>query len=363
MRRKILLVCLDGCCPEYIRAANTPVLDALAREGFYTEGSSVVPSVTNVNNVSILTGSFPRDHGITSNYWYDRRTGNGRYMETADFLTNTTVLERAAAKGLTTALVTSKKKLLHLLNRGAGYAVSAEDPPEDLVAQLGDPGGIYSSTINVWLLRAARIVLRELDPDVMYVSTTDYVQHKYPPEHIEARRHIEAMDQVLGEIVADNPEREIYITADHGMRDMTVGFDPARYLETVGVKGTFVPIIKDKYTVHHNNLGGAGYLYFSEPDDIERAAEALLSASEVEEIHTRQQAVERYNLKADRIGDLFILGTPGVVFGTFDAVREPVCVRSHGSRHESTVPIYAYNASVPVDQFAYNIDIVRHLAF
>ncbi len=361
VHRKVLLICLDGCDPSYIESSETPTLDRIAREGFYRIGRSVIPSVTNVNNTSILTGAFPREHGITSNYCYDRRTQTGQYMESSEFILLPTLLGRAGAQGFSTSLLTAKKKLLHLLGRDVSYGITAEEPPLDLVAALGPPPGIYSAGINIWLLRAARLVLRDLDPDLMYVSTTDYVQHKYAPEAEEARRHLAELDAILGDIIADDPEREVYVTADHGMGAMDRGVDLGKLLASAGFAVVFQPIIKDRYTAHHNNLSGACYLYCQPSENIAAVADALVRIPEVEAAYEAPVAAATFGLREDRVGDLFVLGKPGVVFGEFTAERVPVNVRSHGSRHESIVPIYGYNAQAPAARYTYNLDVVRNL--
>ena len=110
MYRKIMIICVDGLGPDYVEATPTPNLDKMASEGSFIIGKSVIPSVTNVNNVSIITGVSPQIHGINSNYWLDRTTGKESYMESPDFLSCPTILESAKKKGLTTALLTSKKK-------------------------------------------------------------------------------------------------------------------------------------------------------------------------------------------------------------------------------------------------------------
>jgi len=377
MSRKVLVVCLDGCDPEYIATSPTPALDRIEKEGYRVLGRSVVPAVTNVNNTSIITGAFPREHGITTNFWYDPKKGTGVYMEDHRFLLCPTLLERAAAVGLSAVLLTSKKKLLYLLagveadpyepgsagaGRGRVQALTAEEPPAALVERLGPAPGIYSADINLWLLRAAREVIRQSDPDVMYVSTTDYVQHKYAPGHEVAVEHTSGMDALIGEIIEENPDREVYVTADHGMRQMELGVDLAKIFKEAGIEAVFQPIIKDRYTVHHNNLAGIAYLYFNRESDQSKALEALKGVPEVEEVYAREEAASLFGLHPDRIGDLFVLGAPGIVFGEFDEMRTPVAVRSHGSRHESSVPIYAYNPSIPKEEVRMNLDIVRLLA-
>ena len=127
MARKILIVCVDGLGPEYLEMAPTPNLDRMTREGFAATVSTVIPSVTNVNNVSIITGVPPAMHGITSNYWLDQRTGEEQLMESPDYLCRPTILQRAM--GMSTALLTAKEKLLHLLDAGAIQFFQSADLP------------------------------------------------------------------------------------------------------------------------------------------------------------------------------------------------------------------------------------------
>ena len=91
-----VIICMDGCAPDYLTGSETPNLDAIAREGFHTIGAAVVPTVTNVNNTSIITASLPETHGITSNYCLDPITGSGVYMESPDYLLAETAFRGAA---------------------------------------------------------------------------------------------------------------------------------------------------------------------------------------------------------------------------------------------------------------------------
>ncbi|MGQ9554441.1 MAG: alkaline phosphatase family protein [Anaerolineae bacterium] len=357
MARKILIICIDGLGPEYLQAAPTPNLGRMAREGVAATVRTVIPSVTNVNNVSIITGVPPAMHGITSNYWLDKQTGEERLMESPEYLCWPTILQRS--QGLSTALFTAKEKLLHLLDAGADYSLAAENPDGEMVRRLGPPPGIYSPGINPWLFRALRIVLRELDPDIAYCSTTDGMMHKYPPEAEESIAHIQQLDQVLGEIVDDNPEREIYLTADHGMSAKSRGIDLERVLQAQGVAARAIPIIKDRYVLHHQNLGGASYIYLEDSKQMGWALSVLLETLGVEAVYTQAEAAREFQLMAERIGDIFVLADQETVFGSFEAASVLVNVRSHGSRHEGTVPLIAYGGQAR--EYKRNFDIVAQL--
>jgi phosphonoacetate hydrolase len=360
MARKILILCIDGLGPAYLEASPTPNIDEMARLGSLTIGHAVIPSVTNVNNVSIVTGAPPARHGITANYTYDPHTGVETYMESAEYLTHPTIIQRAQGLGLSTAVLTAKRKLLALVGAGADYVSCAEQPDPQMVAQVGAPGDIYAADINVWLLRALRRVLRDRDPDLVYCATTDGMMHKYAPYQEPSLRHVQALDAVLGQILMDEPTREIYLTADHGMEAKRVGLDLSKILAAQGIAARAIPIIKDRYVAHHGNLGGACYVYLQDMDQREKAMGILQATEGVEVVYTREEAAEGLQLMASRIGDLLALGNRRSVFGTFDAPRTAVQLRSHGSRHESAVPILAYGGD-PEARYRYNYDLVAQL--
>lgn len=360
-RRKILILCIDAGSHDYLAASDVPNIRKLAAAGFYQHGNAVIPSVTNVNNVSIATGAFPKTHGITSNYYVDRETGKGEFIEDDRFLLEPTLFEVAKKTKFAdkTALFVTKQKLLRILEGATDIAVAAEAPPSEYIDAVGPAEPIYSCEINWWLLRAVHWTLREHDPQLVYCSTTDWVQHKYAPQDELSQRHMAELDRIIGEIVDDDPNREIYITADHGMMEKSIALDPGRILRQHSIPATSIPIIKDRYVVHHGNLGGAAYVFLENRNDIEQAVQILLRTTGIEEVHSAQDAAHIFRLHPDRIGDIFVLADKDTVFGELDVTSEPISVRSHGSRHESYVPIIGYSSPWSAIDFEYNLDVGR----
>ena len=336
-----VIVCLDGCGPDYFAASETSNLDAMAREGFHAVGEAVVPTVTNVNNTSIVTACLPEKHGITSNYHLDPATGNGVYMESPDFLLAETAFRRIARGGGKAVLLTAKDKLKTLIRDGAAVAESAERPSPSFVDRVGEAPGIYTIEVNHWLLRAAVAMIRGERPDFLYVSTTDYATHTHPPESDRSQWNIREIDRLIGEIVNASPGLEIVVTADHGMNAKTRALDPGAILAKAGIEGQAIPIIKDRHVVHHQNLGGAAYIYLGDPSTASDAAAVLREEAGVESVLDAREAAARYGLHPGRIGHLFLLADRETVFGELPHPREEVCLRSHGSLHERQIPIYA----------------------
>jgi phosphonoacetate hydrolase len=358
---KTLLILIDGFGPEYLDWSDMPNLRRLAAAGFYREGKAVLPSVTNVNNASVVTAAFPEVHGIVANFCFDPATGKHLSMESAEFLECPTLFEEAARQGRRAALVTAKDKVKTLLARGAVNAFSAEIPELTIVDEIGPPPGIYTAEVNHWVFRAARSMLRRPDIDWLYVSTTDYMMHTYGPEHERSREHLYRLDQLLGEMVDDHPRLRLGLTADHGMNAKTRGIDVTRLLAAHGFAAEAVPIIRDKHVVHHKNFGGACYVYMRNPAHIAPAGAILQAEPGIEDIYGRAEASKVFRLRADRIGDWFLLAAVDTVFGDLGSPREDVIVRSHGSRHEEEVPILLYGSDAREAAPEYNLEITRAL--
>ncbi|MBI4771739.1 MAG: alkaline phosphatase family protein [Chloroflexi bacterium] len=349
-----LNICLDGVGPDYLAVAHTPTLDALGQRGWRTIGLGVMPSVTNVNNVSMVTGGPSALHGITSNFYLDPASGQSVYMESADFILAPTIFERAARHGRRSAVITAKDKLRTLIARGASEVISAESPPAWLVDAIGAPPPILSLEVNHWLFRAAAAVCRANPPDLLYLTTTDYAQHKFAPEAAVAQANLATLDSLLADILNSGPEFAVVAAADHGMRAKRRGLDLGQILSNAHIAADAVPIIKDRYVAHHQNLGGAAYIYLEHLAQLDKARALLRAEPGVESVWTQAEAAAAFQLHPDRIGHLFVLAAEETVFGALPSPRETVSVRSHGCLHTRSVPIIASGPGVPREPFTHN---------
>ncbi len=345
---RALIILIDGGDPAYFEASPTPNLDRIEGEGARFIVSCQMPSVTNVNNVSMICGAPPAAHGITANYFLNPETGEEVYMESGDFVLSPTLMEMGRTAGRKTAVLASKQKLCDMIGKGAETVVTAEDPPGWLIEKAGPKEEIYSGAVNLWLLRAARAVLENQKPDLLYVTTTDFLQHKFGPESAEAQEHHAALDAEIGHLVdswvSAHKDGAVFITADHGMRDKMRALDPGVILRARGVGAEAVPIIKDRYVVHHGNQGGAAYVHLETEEALADAVSILKACPGIDDALTREEAAARFQLMAERVGDIMVLADSETVFGVMDEAERAVHLRSHGSAHESEVPLWALNA-------------------
>jgi phosphonoacetate hydrolase len=339
-----LVFLIDGFDPDYIRATDLPCLAGLMEAGASTlNGRGVLPSLTNVNHISLLTGTYPERHGLCANFYYERVTGQEVFMDEAAFVQEPLLFERVKALGWTTALVTAKEKLTRLLRRDLDLCVDMTSVPPDLAGKIGPAPDIFSMEINLWVLRAAREVAVRYAPEFLYVATTDYPEHKLPPDSPEMQRHLRLTDELIGEILdLYGLDRDLVVlTADHGMNAKRRSVSPVRLLAEGGIKARGVPLIKDGLYAHHRDLGGALYIFVDDPAASERAADLLAGAPGVDVVVPRA-AAGRYRLPYDRVGDLVCFGRREWALGVWadgEATREENGLRSHGSLHEQTIPL------------------------
>ncbi len=361
MPKTTVVICIDGFDPEYLEACETPNLRALAKNGFLKIGRSMMPSVTNVNNVSLVTASYPEKHGISSNYRLVRETGEEIYMESGEYILAETMFQRAKKLGKTSVLVTSKDKLRTLLTSGATVTVSSEQPPSWVVEGVGEPPHIYSLEVNGWVIRAGNFIMSQQPADLVYLTTTDYAMHTYAPDEPQSQQHMTILDDAIGALVEAHPDVTLLLTADHGMSRKTRMIDLGEALAKHGVRANPVPIIKDRYTVHHSNLGGCMFVYLDDAAQGDEALKILRDIPGVEEALPRDEAAQRYRLYYERIGDIVVNGAPEVVFGSHQQVKLPPRLRSHASTHERAIPLLGYNGDFGDFAFEENRDLGRYV--
>jgi phosphonoacetate hydrolase len=360
MPRTTVIICVDGFDPEYLEACKAPTIEAVAAKGFQKIGRSMMPSVTNVNNVSLVTASYPETHGINSNYWLRQETGEEFYMESAEFVLAETMFQRAERLGKNSILLTSKDKLRALLSVGATVAMSSEAPADWVVKTIGEPPPIYSLEVNGWVVRAAVQAMSRCEADVVYITTTDYAMHMYPPDDPHSKEHMTILDNAIGELLDAYPDVALLITADHGMSSKSRMVDPEAALGQYGIRARAVPIIKDRYTVHHSNLGGCAFVYL-DGGDPQEALKVLRSTAGVEEALSKEEAVAELKLHSDRLGDFVVMGEKDVVFGNPNEVEMPAGLRSHASLHERRIPLIGFNGEFQGFEFEENRDIGRYV--
>jgi phosphonoacetate hydrolase len=363
-----IAICLDGCEPEYLDVAIAeglmPTLKKMRKTGTDRLAHSVIPSFTNPNNLSIATGRPPAVHGICGNYLYEPETGEEVMMNDVRFLRAPTLFSRFYDAGARVAVVTAKDKLRALLGAGLRFdedraiAFSSERSGETTLAEHGIDNAsewlgmkvpeVYSADLSEFVFAAGVKLLKDWNPDVMYLSTTDYIQHKFAPDEQGAKDFYAMFDRYLAQL--DALGAAIVVTADHGMKPKhDANGDPAViYVQDLmddwlGKDAARVILpITDPYVVHHGALGGFATAYLPDSADRSDIISRLRKLPEMLEVLTREDAVIKYELPADRIGDLTMISTENMTIGTsahrhdLAALKEPL--RSHGGLTEQVVP-------------------------
>tara|TARA_Y100001934_G_scaffold116418_1_gene142475 strand:- start:1069 stop:2361 length:1293 start_codon:yes stop_codon:yes gene_type:complete len=371
----IVVVCVDGSEPEYmdraIEGGHMPWLAKIRETGTNRIADCVVPTFTNPNNLSIVTGMPPSAHGIAGNFFWNPDTGEEVMMNDPKFLRCGTILAAFSEAGARVAVITAKDKLRLQLGNGmtfgpgGGICFSSEKADEVTMANNGidDVLGlvdmsvpdVYSAELSEFVFAAGLALMKRDRPDIMYLSTTDYIQHKHAPGAAVANSFYSMMDHYWAEL--DGLGCIIVLTADHGMNakhDPDTGEPVVVYLQSLldersgeGKTRVILPIT-DPYVVHHGALGSYATIYLRGAEGSE-VIEYLQEVDGILEVHTNAEACEKFGLPPDRVGDIVVISDRNVTLGTSAArhdlsgLTEPL--RSHGGVTEQKVPLIMNRAA------------------
>jgi phosphonoacetate hydrolase len=381
-------ICIDGCAEEYLTEAKEhmpnfhAILERERAQGNFGLVNAVMPTYTNPNNVAIITGVGPDKNGICGNYYYDAEKDEEVSMVDPELIRCETILERVSALENTRVVtITAKDKLRRMLSKGlsaGSFGVSVEKcleeeavgvfaangiPPVEELMEGKPVPGIYDPEISIYALEMGLQMMQKcFDQDddclsIYYLSTTDFVQHKYAPGTPEANAFYAGIDRVLGEM--DKFGCVIGLTADHGMNDKLNYKGEAKivflseHLNKEGISHRTVLPITDPYMLHHSGLGGYATIYLDDNSEeaVNTASQVLRAVPGVYAVLNHVEAVKSFDLPGDRIGDLVLVGDKNTVLGKthedHDLTRVPD-LRSHGSLEEQLVPIWTNRPMEPL---------------
>ncbi|MBM3933913.1 MAG: phosphonoacetate hydrolase [SAR202 cluster bacterium] len=367
--RPVMVVCIDGGDPSYIqhglKRGFLPNIAAFAAKGFSVVAEGAMPSLTNPNNMSIVTGRPPSVHGISGNYFLDPATGAEVMMNDPSFLRAETILSRFSQSGAKVVSITAKDKLRQMLGKGLDFgngcinfsaekadrATKAENGIDDVLRFVGLPlADVYSADLSHFVLEAGVKILEKHRPEIMYLSLTDYIQHKYAPGTPEADDFFAKLDHAFGRLAGLGAV--VAITADHGMSDKSKpeGSPNVLYLQDAldaefgpGRTRVILPIT-DPYVVHHGALGGFSRVYCGvgvRPRDVQAFARSLPG---VEAVYDKKTACRTFEQPADREGDVVVISNANAAIGSSQAKHDLSGLkghrlRSHGGLAERRVPV------------------------
>lgn len=362
--RPTVVVCFDGCDPAYITQGLAdgilPTIARLRETGFVGEAQAQVPTFTNPNNASIVTGVPPAVHGISGNYYLDRATGEERMITDAALMRCGTILAAMADAGVKSAAVTAKDKLRLMLSRNlkginfssekADLATLAANGIEGVEAMVGrSKPDQYSADLSLFVLDAGIKLLERSAATLMYLSLSDFVQHAHAPGTPEADAFNRAVDERVGKLMALGAV--VGVVADHGMNDKSQagGAPNVVFLQEElarqfgeGAVRVICPIT-DPFVRHHGALGSFVRVYQRKARDLGALMAACVALPGVEAVVDGPTAARRFGLPLDLEGDFVVLGDAATAIGSTRAEHDLSGLaghrlRSHGGLGEQTVP-------------------------
>ncbi len=367
--RPVAVVCIDGGDPAYLRQyLNEGVIPHIARfmtQGFATVAEGTMPSFTCPNNMSIITGTPSARHGISGNYYLDTATGQPVVMTGPELLRGDSLITKFAEAGAKVVSITAKDKLRKQLGKGldvsrgnvsfssefASKCSMAENGIDQVLDFVGAPQpDMYSMDLSLFVLDAGIKLLEQSHRDILYLSLTDYVQHKYAPEEDGARRFYQEIDKRFGRLAELGAL--VALTADHGMNDKSDadGNPNVIWLQDIldrkfgkGDAQVICPIT-DAFVAHHGALGGFVRVWCRGKATARQIIDEIHGIPGIAAALDRDTACATYDLPPDREGDVAVISTANVCIGASQADHDLSGLkghrlRTHGGVTESLVPM------------------------
>lgn len=365
----VVVVCIDGGDPAYIeqgiRDGIIPNIARFTREGFSAIAEGTVPSFTCPNNMSLITGAPPAVHGISGNFYLDVASGEAVVMTGPELLRSRTILAEFADAGARVVSITAKDKLRRQLgkdldlSRGnisfssemADQCSMSENGIENVLELVGMPlPDIYSMELSLFVLKAGIRLLERQCPALIFLSLTDYIQHKHAPGEPMANEFYRRIDEAFGRLAELGAL--VALTADHGMNDKSTpaGRPNVIYLQDIldeefgkGDTRVICPIT-DAFVKHHGALGGFVRVWClggkATPPaiiDLVKGMPGIAAALD------KATVCRQFDLPPDREGDVAVLAEANVVIGAAASEHDlsslgNARLRSHGAPTEARVP-------------------------
>ncbi|MDG1487478.1 MAG: phosphonoacetate hydrolase [SAR324 cluster bacterium] len=367
-KKPLALVCIDGGDPEYIEAGLRdgiiPNIARFMKEGFYKVAQGSMPSFTCPNNMSIVTGTEPKKHGISGNFFLDPESQEPVVMTGPELLRSRSILGEFSCEGAKVVSITAKDKLRKQLQKGmdlsrgsvsfssqhADKCTMDENGIENVLEFVGQAlPDMYSAELSLFVLDAGIKLLEEKKPDILYLSLTDFIQHAHAPGTAEANSFYIEMDQRFGRL--QELGALVALTADHGMGDKSNEFGEPNVIwlqdlldQELGL-GTCRVIcpITDAFVGHHGALGGFVRIYLEQKQDRKKVSEIVQSIAGIEKVWSAENVAEELEQPLDREGDLAVVADKSTVIGGSEKDHDLSALkgkrlRTHGSLHEANVP-------------------------
>lgn len=367
-RKPTVVICIDGGDPDYINYYKfrglIPNIEKMMSEGFSAIADGTMPSFTCPNNMSIITGTPASKHGISGNFYLDTSNWEPIPMTGPELLRGDTILDKFAKAGAKVVSITAKDKLNKQLSKGlvpgpdqiffssefADQCSLQENGIENVLELVGmEQPQVYSMELSLFVLAAGLKIFNDKRPNIMYLSLTDWVQHKYAPEDDRALLFYKKLDEYFGYFI--DAGALLVLTADHGMSDKSNDLDEPNviWLQDLldlkfGKKQLQVICpITDAYVGHHGSLGGFVRVWIRGNILDSDVIEFINSIQGIESCYDKKRACQLFELPIDREADVVVVSHKNYCIGSSRIFHNLEGLsgnrlRSHGGTSEASVP-------------------------
>jgi predicted AlkP superfamily pyrophosphatase or phosphodiesterase len=298
----VLLISLDGFRHDYIDLYKPKTLLKFRKQGTFAKSLiPVFPSKTFTNHLSIITGSYPENHGIVANSFYDpnleRIYSLGRKKEVAkgEWYQREPIWVHLERQKLLTAC---------FFWPGSSAKINNISPSYYLKYFHKMPHKNRINKVVEWLK-----LPEETRPHflTLYFSDVDSAGHKYGPYSKQVKNAIKKVDESLEQLFLKldklNLPLNTIIVSDHGMLDLNEK------------KHQWITNNTNLEDFHVQGTGPVSFLYYigdknKKKSIINKTYQSLKKHSRYINVYKRNKLPKHYKLNNPRAGDLILVSYP-----------------------------------------------------
>ena len=255
--KRIILLSIPGLTRQHIDEIKPNNISRILEKNL-TSLIPTFPAVTCSVQSSILTGTYPSEHGIISNGYFDRTYKQVHFWDQpCELVKKPQVWDLIKEKNpkIKTAVlfwqntlfansdIVITPKPLHFENNFEMWCYSKpQNFYEEITKELGEFdlkwywGPFVSIESSRWIINASKITIKKHNPDLLltYIPHLDYSGQKFGPNSSEFKKSVLEVDKLIGNLEdflkTEKLDYEIIIISEYGFNQVNNSISPNRIL-------------------------------------------------------------------------------------------------------------------------------------
>lgn len=265
--KKLIVLDIVGLSKKQFEKIKPKNISSILQNGSYSSFEPSFPAVTCSVQASIFSGTYPSEHGIIANGYYDEVFKKISFWEQpADLVKSSRIWDILKKKypNFTTSLLFLQNSLyansdviispkpIHLDQKMIMWCYSKPENFYEKIAEsigkfdLKSYWGPFSSLQSSdWIIKSAKATIQDHSPDLVliYLPHLDYASQKFGPDSTEFKKSVNELDGIIGDFFQflnqEFPNTyEIMILSEYNFNSVNNSISPNLLLRQNGLLST-----------------------------------------------------------------------------------------------------------------------------